>query len=180
MPLEVPRLSSSSRRPPRPADSGPASRDLPRRELTRREEWIALVVGVLGVCAFLYVMPQLAQLANTRGYVAAPATLEGVQRQISPAIFSRQEKKFRLWTERKESILYRYSAAGQSYVGTDTVSEVPRGTFTIYYDPAEPGRSVLKRPALFPAVAELIVTVALLGFALRGLRQRARQRRGRL
>lgn len=172
-------MSSSSRRPPRP-DLGPAAREIPRRELTRREEWIALVVGVLGVCAFLYVMPQLAQIANTRGYVAVPATLEGVQRQISPAIFSRQEKKFRLWTERKESILYRYSAAGQSFVGTDTVSKVPRGPFTVYFDPAEPGRSVLKRPALLPAVAEMLVTVALLGYALRGLRQRAWQRRGRL
>jgi hypothetical protein len=175
-------LSSSSRRPPRP-ESGTAAhaaREAPRRELTRREEWIALVVGVLGVCAFLYVMPQLAQIANTRGYVAVPATLEGVQRQISPAIFSRQEKKFRLWAERKESILYRYSAAGQSFVGTDTVSKVPHGPFTVYYDPADPGRSVFERPALPPAVAELLVTVALLGYALRGLRQRARQRRGRL
>jgi hypothetical protein len=173
-------MSSSSRRPPRPADPGTPSRDLPRRELTRREEWIALVVGVLGVCAFLYVMPQLSQLANTRGYQAIPATLEGVQRQISPAIFSRQEKKFRLFTQRQESILYRYSVAGQSYVGTDTVAQVPRGPLTVYYDPAEPGRSVFKRPAVFPAVAELILTVALLGYALRGLRQRARQRRGRV
>jgi hypothetical protein len=176
-------MSSSSRRPPRsspPSAAGTAARDVPRRELTRREEWIALVVGVLGVCAFLYVMPQLSQLANTRGYVAVPATLEGVQRQISPAIFSRKEKKLRLWTEKRESILYRYSAAGQSYVGTDTVSAVPRGPFTVYYDPAEPGRSVFKRPALLPAVAEFLGTVALLGYALRGLRRRARQRRGRL
>ncbi len=173
-------MSSSSRRPPRSADPGPLSREAPRPDLTRRQEWIALAVGVLGVCAFLYVIPQLSQLANTRGYQAVPATLEGVQRQISPATFSRQEKKFRLFTQRRESILYRYTAAGQSYVGTEAVSEVPRGPFTVYYDPAEPGRSVLQRPPLLPAVAELIVTIALLGYALRGLRQRARQRRGRL
>jgi hypothetical protein len=173
-------MSSSSRRPPRPASPDPASRDRPRRELTRREEWIALVVGVIGVCAFLYVMPQLSQLANIRGYVAVPATLEGVQRQVSPAIISRQEKTFRLWTERRESILYRYSAAGQSFVGSEAVSEVPRSPFTVYYDPADPSRSVFKKPAALPAVAELLVTVALLGYALRGLRQRARQRRGRL
>jgi hypothetical protein len=132
---------------------------------------------VLGVSALLYLMPQLSQLADTRGYLAAPATLTGVQRQISPATFSGHEKRFRLWTERRESILYRYTVDGRSYEGADIVADVPRGPLTIYYDPAEPGRSVARRPRALPVVAELIPALALLIYGFVGLRRSARQRR---
>jgi hypothetical protein len=132
---------------------------------------------VLGVCALLYVLPQLSELANSWGYRAVPATLTGVQRQVAPAYFSVPWKKFRLVTERRQSILYRYTVAGQSYEAADTVSAVPRGALTVYYDPAEPSRSVAHRPAALPVLAETVVTLGLLVYGFRGLRG-ARQRSG--
>ncbi|MEA2691547.1 MAG: hypothetical protein QOJ16_934 [Acidobacteriota bacterium] len=170
-------MSSSSRRPPRL--QGLAEPGRPAAERSRADEWRALVAGVLGVCALLYLLPQLSLLADTRGYQAAPATLTGVQRQISPASFSGHPKKFRLWTERRESIVYRYTANGQSYEGADTVSDLPRGPLTIWYDPAEPGRSVALRPRALPVVIELVPALALLLYGFVGLRRGARQRRGR-
>jgi len=166
-------VSSSSRRPPRAVEPS-----RPAGERARRDKWKALVAGVIGVCALLYLMPQLSQLADSRGYQAAPATLTGVQRQISPASLSGHLKRFRLWTERREFILYDYTVGGRTYEGADTVSDLPRGPLTIYYDPAEPGRSVAQRPRALPVLAGLVPTLALLIYGFVGLRRSARQRRG--
>ena len=68
---------------------------------------------------------------------------------------------------------------GRSYEGGDTVSDLPRGSLTIYYDPAEPGRSVAQRPRALPVVAGMIPALALLLYGFIGLRRSARQRRTR-
>jgi len=158
-------MSRASRRPPRFAAEAATTAERPRRR-----EWIALGVGVLGVCALLYVLPQAAELANTRGYRAVPATLTGVERQISPAHLAAPWKKLRLFPERKQSIVYRYTVAGQSYEAADTVPAVPKGPLTVYYYPQEPARSVAHRPAALPVIAAAVVPLALLAYGFRGLR----------
>jgi hypothetical protein len=162
-------MSGAARRPP-----GLVVPSRPPGEATRAA-WLPLLAGLLGICALLYVFPQLAALADTRGFRPAPATLESVQRQVFPASRSfAGHKKFRPWTEEREAITYRYSVAGQSYLGSDTVSAPRprgRGPLTIYYDPADPTRSVARRPAAWPALAGLALALALLLYGFRGLRR---------
>jgi len=167
-------MISASRRPP--------------AESTRRPEparpagppgWVAPVLGMLGLCGLLFFQPQVSRVAATWGWRPAPATLVTIQRQISPAsfssLFSRQHGKLRLFSRQQDSITYSYSVNGHPYLGSDVVSELPRGKLTIYYDPDQPDQSVARRSAAIPILAGFAVAVGLIVYGVRGLRQSRRK-----
>jgi hypothetical protein len=168
-------MSSASRRPPE-RDPKPASRHPPGRPAL--PSWLALGLGLLGLCGLLFILPEVQQLAATWSWRPAPATLETIQRQISPASFpglSGQHGKFRLFSRRQESITYSYSVNGRSYMGSDVVSELPPGKLTISYDPARPQQSVARRPGAARVLAAFGLALALVLYGFRGLRRSARR-----
>src|SRR5947209_6732276 len=142
-------MSAARRRPPSESTRRPAP-DRP----SGLPGWAAPLLGMLGLCGLLYFLPQVSRVTATWGWRPAPATLVTIQRQISPAslsnLFSRQRGKLRLVSRQQDSITYSYSVNGHPYLGSDVVSELPRGRLIIYYDPGQPDQSVARRPAAIP------------------------------
>jgi hypothetical protein len=133
----------------------------------------------VGLCGIVFTLPQVDPLATTWGFRAAPATVETITRQIFPASRSFSfsgHAKFRPWTRHQESVVYRYTVDGRSYVGSDTLSGVTGTQLTIYYDPAQPGRSVAAKPGAVRILSQLVLSFGLVFYGFGGRKRRARER----
>jgi hypothetical protein len=164
-------MSSASRRPP---ERGPHPTPRSSPGPTGRPAWISLGLGLLGLAGLLFILPEVQQLTATWSWRPAPATLETIQRQISPASFpglSGQHGTFRLFSKRQESITYSYSVNGRAYMGSDVVSDLPRGKLTISYDPARPEQSLARRPGALRTLSTLGLALAFVVYGFRGLRR---------
>jgi len=137
-----------------------------------------MILGILGLCGVILVLPQVEPLASTWGFKPAPATILRIERQIFPAsrslsaLFSGRAK-LRPWSEQQELIVYSYTVNGRAYEGTDVLSGARKGPLTIYYDPGEPARSVAKHPPVVRVLAELALAFGLVFYGFAGRRRRS-------
>ncbi len=159
-------MSSASRRPPQRPPAAPPRR--PRADRQTRSLRALAVLLLFVIAAVLW------QAASTRGWRPAQATVGEVRTEVAPFLDLRRFG-IRLGRQRHESYTYSYRVGPASYQGRE--DGAPAGSrLRVYYDPADPGRSMVGKPRLGPALAASAAAVALLlaGF---WLARRARRRR---
>jgi hypothetical protein len=158
-------MSRASRRPPPRRSEAPVRPFRDRRERSLR----TLAVLVLVVLAIV-----VWQALATRGWQPAPATVGEFETQLTPAV-DLPRLHIRFGRRRREAYTYRYQVGAMSYQGREDGAP-PASRLTVYYDPADPGRSVVERPRAGAVVAVSALSLALLavGFVLA---RRARRRR---
>jgi hypothetical protein len=158
-------MSRASRRPPRPpapAPLHPARAGRPARSLR------ALAVLVVLVTAFV-----AWQAVATRAWRPAQATVGEVETRVAPFL-DLPRLGIRLGRQRHQAFTYRYQVGPMSYEGRE--DGAPAGSrLVVYYDPADPGHSMVGKPRLGPALAASGASLGLLAAGL-WLARRAKRR----
>jgi hypothetical protein len=129
----------------------------------------------LAILALFVVAVVVWQALSTRGWQPAQATIGEVETQLSPAVDLRR-LGLRFGRRRRESYTYRYQVGAMSYQGHEEGAP-PASRLTVYYDPADPARSMVGKPRMGAALAVSALSLALLalGFVLARRAQRRRE-----
>jgi len=129
---------------------------------------------MLAVLLLLVLALVVWQWLNTRGWTAAQASVAEVRTEVAPFLDMR---RFGIhWgRQRHQSFTYRYEVGGATYSGSEDGAP-PASRLTVYYDPAEPARSILERPRAGRVVAVAALSLALLAVGF-GVARQARRRR---